>query len=211
MGDPHKTRKHFERPRKPWDKERIESEKELKKKYGLRNNEEIWRMRTILRRKRQNARKLLALPLEQRLKREKELIDSLFILGILPKDSTLDDVLGLNIESIMERRLQTLVMRQGLANTALQARQLITHGHISISGRKVTSPSYLVRRDEEKKIGYYKKKIELTPKIIKPGTEVKSVSPKEELKKKFEEVKEAAEKIETEELAKETNTGDVNE
>lgn len=200
MGDPKKTKKHFDRPRKPWAKERIESEKELKKKYGLRRNNEIWRMKQILRNKRHNARMLLALPLEQRLKREKELMDSLFNMGLLPKEATLDDVLSMGVDSIMERRLQTMVIRQGLANSLLQARQFITHGHISIFGKKVTSPSYIVGKKDEKQITYYGQKMELTPKISKASADKgeETISARDVLKKKFEEVKEAAEKMEKE-------------
>jgi small subunit ribosomal protein S4 len=55
----------------------------------------------------------------------------------------------------LERRLQTLVYRLGLAKTIKQARQLITHGHIAIDGRRVTAPSYIVEKEEESKIGYY--------------------------------------------------------
>ena len=68
--------------------------------------------------------------------------------------STLDDVLGLTQETVLNRRLQTLVHRKGLAATAKQARQFIVHGHISIDGRKVTIPGYVVKRTEEEKIAF---------------------------------------------------------
>lgn len=205
MGDPRKTKKHFERPKNPWEKERIDSERELKKKYGLRSNKEIWRMKSILRKKRKNARELLALPLEQRLKREKELMESMYSFGLLEKDSSLDDVLSLDTDAIMERRLQTIVTRQGLANTPLQARQFITHGHISINGERTSSPSYLVKRNDEKNVSYYGTKMELAPKIVKKKEEKKTG--KEKLKKKFEEAKppeETKEESTAKEVAEET-------
>ncbi|OYT41525.1 MAG: 30S ribosomal protein S4 [Candidatus Aenigmarchaeota archaeon ex4484_224] len=68
------------------------------------------------------------------------------------KNSTLDDVLGLTVRDILERRLQTIVYRKGLANTPKHARQLIVHGHVYINGRRIVWPSYLVPRDEEDKI-----------------------------------------------------------
>jgi small subunit ribosomal protein S4 len=68
--------------------------------------------------------------------------------------STLDDVLGLTQEAILNRRLETLVQRKGLAATCKQARQFIVHGHVSIDGRKVTIPGYVVKRSEEDKITY---------------------------------------------------------
>jgi len=66
----------------------------------------------------------------------------------------LDDVLDLTVEAILERRLQTLVFRKGLAKSIYQSRQLITHGHIAIDGKKVFSPSYIVPKNEEDKIEY---------------------------------------------------------
>jgi small subunit ribosomal protein S4 len=66
----------------------------------------------------------------------------------------LDDVLDLTIEDILERRLQTIVLRKGLAKTAQQARQLVTHGHITIEGQRVKIPGYLVTKPQETRIGY---------------------------------------------------------
>lgn len=85
---------------------------------------------------------------------EKQLLDRLHRLGILHETAALDDVLDMSIEDILERRLQTLVFRRGLAKSVYQARQLITHGHVSIGGKRVSSPSYLVLRNEEPKISY---------------------------------------------------------
>lgn len=50
--------------------------------------------------------------------------------------------------------MQTIVFRKGLARTGFQARQLITHGHVSIDGRRVTIPGYIVPKEEEPKIAY---------------------------------------------------------
>ena len=70
--------------------------------------------------------------------------------------STLNDILGLDLKKILDRRLQTQVFKHKLARTVKQARQLIIHGHIQIDGKKVTVPSYVIKRDEETKIGYAK-------------------------------------------------------
>ena len=77
-------------------------------------------------------------------------------MNILPANSTLDDVLALETESILSRRLQTLIYLKGLANTPNQSRQLISHGHIAIGDRRVTVPGYMVEKDEEGEIGYTK-------------------------------------------------------
>jgi len=73
---------------------------------------------------------------------------------MLHETAVLDDVLDLSIEDILERRLQTIVLRKGLAKSTYQARQLITHGHITIEDRRVTIPSYIVTRKEETQIAY---------------------------------------------------------
>ena len=84
--------------------------------------------------------------------KEKVLIEKLNRLGLLSGGVSLDDVLGLTLESIFERRLQTIVFKKGLVNTIKQARQFIIHGHVMIGNRKVVYPSYLVPKDEEDKI-----------------------------------------------------------
>lgn len=141
-------RKKYETPLKPWDKERIEYEKQLMKTYGLRRKREIWRAESIARKYRRIARALIA---KRDKKLEKVLLSKLKRMGFLEAES-IDDVLNLSVENILERRLQTIVWKKGLANTPKQARQLIVHGHIAINGRKVTWPSYLVPVDEEDKI-----------------------------------------------------------
>jgi small subunit ribosomal protein S4 len=154
MGDPKKQRKKFETPRFPWRTDVLETELKLLGQYGLRNKREIWRHKTLLSKYGGIARSLLGMSVEERRKPEKQLLDKLHRLGILPETSVLDDVLVLSLEDILERRLQTLVFQKGLAKSIHQARQLITHGHVAIAGRRVSSPSYLVLREEEAKITY---------------------------------------------------------
>jgi len=82
---------------------------------------------------------------------EKILLDKLQKLGLLNKDATLDDVLGLNVEKLLDRRLQTFVFKNNLANTSKQARQLITHGHVAVDGRKIVYPGFNISQGLEKK------------------------------------------------------------
>ena len=197
MGDPKKKRKQFERPRKSFQKERIEKEREMKKFYGLKNKKELFRAETTIRTKRATARKLLALGLENRLKREKELLDALKKIGILRASPSLDDVLILTPEALLERRLQTIVWRKGLANTLKQARQFIVHGHIGIDGKKVDKPGYTVSADEENKIAWYKGEImfEVKKKSNKKAVAGVAEVAENELKKEFEEAKPEEEKV----------------
>ena len=155
MGDPKKPRKKWIGPKHPWRKEVLEEEMILMGKYGLRNKRELWIAKTIAREFRHRARALLALPEEERKVQEKALLSKLYHLGVLPEGATLDDVLGLTAEHILKRRLQTIVYEKGLARTIHQARQFIVHGHIAISGRRVTSPGYLVSKEEEGFIDFY--------------------------------------------------------
>jgi len=154
MGDPRRIRKKYITPGHPWQKERLIEELQYMGKYGLRNKHEIWRHRTMLRKYRAVARKLLGLSEKEREKIENEIINRLYRLGILKENSTLDDILGLTVEDILERRLQTQVYRLGLAKTIYQARQLIVHGHIAVGDQIVRVPSYLVPRGVEKTISY---------------------------------------------------------
>ncbi len=154
MGDPRKPRKKWEGPKHPWVKERLLREIELMGYYGLRNKKEIWRAATMARYFRHRARSLLALPPDVREREEKALLSRLAHLGVLGENATLDDVLGLKAEHFLERRLQTIVWKKGLAKTPYQARQLIVHGHIAVGGRRIRSPGYLVSRDEEDLVDY---------------------------------------------------------
>lgn len=190
MGDPKKRKKAYQKPRKSFQKENIVKERETKQIYGLKNKKEYYRAESVIRTKRKTARTLLALDLEQRLRREKELLDSLIKQGILRGKPTLEDVLVLTPESILERRLQTIIWRKGLANTAKQARQFIVHGHISVNGKKIDKPNYLVKIDEENNIKYYKKDLLLEHKKHEKTEDTKKESGSDELKKEFEEVKE---------------------
>jgi len=157
MGKPKFSRKKFETPSHPWQESRIKEENELIQKYGLKNKREVWKAHTKLRNYRGQARSLLAKIVAedpQAKKESQQLLLHLTRYNILPPNSTLDDVLALEDESILSRRLQTLVYLKGFASTPKQARQLISHGHISIDDSRVTVPGYLVTKNEESNISY---------------------------------------------------------
>jgi len=154
MGDPKKQRKKYQTPRFAWRADTLQAELKLLGQYGLRNKRELWRHETTLSRLRELARSLLGTSAEERKQTEKQLLNRLKRLGILPETAALDDVLDLTIEDVLERRLQTIVFNKGLAKSIHQARQFITHGHIAIEGQRIPSPSYLVLRNEEAKITY---------------------------------------------------------
>jgi small subunit ribosomal protein S4 len=154
MGDPKKQRKKYDTPRFPWRTDIMQAELKLIGDYGLRNKHELWREETLLSKFRGTARMLIGETPEERKKMEDELLTRLKKLGVLEETAVLDNVLDLTIEDILERRFETIVFRKGLARTMQQARQLIGHGHMTIGGRRVTTPSYIVPKPEEGQIAY---------------------------------------------------------
>lgn len=163
MAYPGKQSKSYETPKHPWQEARMASEVQLIKAYGLRNKREVWKAASMLRMYRTEARKLLAsaansqergLEGHQKTQSE-EILSKLIRYGIIKPDANVDDILSLKTENILERRLQTQVLRLGLARTVIQARQFITHGHIAVNGRKATIPGMLISKEDEMHIGYY--------------------------------------------------------
>ena len=152
MGDPKRQRKKFSKPSHPWQKERISSEKEILSKYGLRRKYEIWKMDSMLKKFLHRAKTVIGERTSQSDIEKRQLLNRLYLLGLLKKDSKIEDVLNLTLKDILERRLQTLLVRRQLASTMLQAREFITHENIAVGSRKITIPSYLVSIDEEPQI-----------------------------------------------------------
>lgn len=140
--------KKYSAPRHPWRGERISSEAELMDMYGLKNHREIWRVLFKLSRWRELARHLI---INKDPKRTEELLNPLIDIGCL-KEKKLESVFEITPNDVLERRLQTVVFRKGLARTIREARLLITHKHILINNKVVNAPGYIVRKDEEDKI-----------------------------------------------------------
>ena len=139
MGDPKFARSKTQTPTHPWKQARIDEEHALKEKYGLKKiggMKEIWREKSALRRHRNQAMKLIGRvdTTEGHFAREKnDMIDSLCRKGLLVEGSSLDDVLQINVEHMLSRRLQSVVYYRGLAPSMRAARNMIVHGHISVS------------------------------------------------------------------------------
>ena len=80
-----------------------------------------------------------------------------FIYGILEKQfhiyynkvSKMPGKTGENLLTYIERRLDNVVFRLGLAATRREARQLVNHGHFTVNGKKVNIPSYIVNAGDE--------------------------------------------------------------
>ncbi len=61
------------------------------------------------------------------------------------KADKMEGVTGENLLSILERRLDNVVYRMGMANSRKEARQLVLHGHFTLNGKKVTIPSIMIK------------------------------------------------------------------
>ncbi len=147
-----KIRKKSKNPRMSWDSDNIAERKGIIKNYGLRRRREILVAQEVLRNFRRRARELIA---EKDEEKTKALLGKLVKLGLLKPDQGLDDVLALSINDILDRRLQTVVWKAGLASTANQARQFITHCHVTVDGKMVKSPAFMVPSELESKISVH--------------------------------------------------------
>ena len=160
MGAPKRRRRLYRTPVHPWQKARLDEEREIVGAYGLRNKRELWRAEGEPRKYRRDARNLLAefaarADNETTNKKKDEIVNKLRRYGVLKGSADpLDEVLSLDVKRFLDRRLQTIVYKKGLANSPKQSRQLIVHGHIAVEGRRITIPSYLVEKDEEEKVSY---------------------------------------------------------
>lgn len=154
MGDPKLPRRNWRKPKRPLNYDLKMEELQTLGTFGLRTKRELWKARTELSRLRKQARALLALRKEERREREPVLLNSLARIGLVKKESTLDDVLNLQVTDLLQRRLQTVIREKLGFRTAYQARQAVAHGHITVEGRIIDVPSYVVTVDEEDKIEF---------------------------------------------------------
>ncbi|KAI9191435.1 hypothetical protein LWI28_008489 [Acer negundo] len=116
--------KTFKKPRRPNEKERLYSELKLVGTFGLRCKRELWRVQ-------------------------------MHKYGLMEdgKDK-LDYVLALTVEHFLERRLQTIVFKSGMAKSIHHARVLIRQRHIRVGSQVVNIPSFMVRVDSQKHIDF---------------------------------------------------------
>jgi small subunit ribosomal protein S4 len=68
-------------------------------------------------------------------------------------------ITGETLVTMLERRLDNMVYRMHFASSRKQGRQLVSHGHVRVNGRRVTIPSYLVREGDEIEVQEKSKKL----------------------------------------------------
>jgi len=154
MGDPRKQRKKYQTPAHPWQAERLKEEKTMLKTYGLKNKKELWKMGSRISKFKLQAKKLIGQKGEQAEAEKKQFLDKLAKLKLIDAGAHLDHVLELTTKEILERRLQTQVLRKGFAKSAKQARQFIVHGHVFVADKKINVPSYLINSEEESLVSF---------------------------------------------------------
>lgn len=189
MGDPRRIKNKYSTPAHPWEKLRLEAEKPLMREYGLVNKKELWKVNSKLKNFKDNAKKLVASKSEQAVLEKKQMVDRMRSYGLISSDE-LDEILGLDVQKVLDRRLQTVVFKKGLARTVKQARQMITHRHVEVNGVKVTAPGYLVRLSDQDSVTFMpgsKFDNDAHPERVVPETTV-------DVKGKVEEVSEAVKK-----------------
>ena len=152
MGDIKNFRRVWKKPKRPLNFDLKMDELKILGTFGLKTKRELWKARTELSRVRNQARSLLALRQDVREQKEPILMNSLSKVGYVQSDATLDDVLNLEINDLLARRLQTIVQKKFYFKTPYQARQAVSHGHVLIGDKIVNIPSYLVNVDEEEKV-----------------------------------------------------------
>lgn len=143
---PKRKAKRYNRPRKLYSTTRIKEENELIKRYGLKNKREVWKTDFAVAKIRNTAKKLITASEEEK----KKYVDGQRAKGF--EVNSIADILGLNKEDYLKRRLQSMIVKKNLAHTHKQARQLIVHKHVTINNHVVNSPSHLTTLDEEKNV-----------------------------------------------------------
>ncbi len=189
MGDPKKPKKKYSKPPHPWIKSRIDTEKVLMKEYGLKNKKQLWRMEKILANFKDQVKRLTASTGEQADKEKQQLRNRLESLDLLKQDQELGDILASDLKSVLDRRLQSRILKKELARSINQARQFITHEHIKVGDKVINSPSYLIRLNEDNKISF----VDNTPLRNPDHPERLMVTEAQDLKRKTEELKKKVE------------------
>lgn len=157
---PKRKHKKYRKPKRPFDRVRIEEENALIRKYGLKNKKEVRKAESAINKIRKQAKLLLTKSSGEQKKFIERLKKQGFEIG------NIADTLALDQEDYLKRRLQSVVVKRKLATTPKQARQFIVHKHITINENIVNIPSYLVKTEEEGKINLIAVKKEKVKKPI---------------------------------------------
>jgi len=215
MGDPKKLKKKYTPSRHPWKSSEIEESKQLRKEYGLGTRKEVLIAQSFLKKYKDIAKRLIADRSEQGAKEKVQMLEKLQKLGLISVDAKTDEVLSLTVKDVLNRRIQSILYQKGLARSMKQARQFIVHHHVTLDGKDITSPSYLLTLENESKLRFRNKSSlfdENHPERVSVAKEIKeeveAVKPKEESKPASKIVKAKAKEVESKAEVKEKNDGE---
>jgi small subunit ribosomal protein S4 len=139
---PKRPKKKYNRPKKIYDIITIKEENALMTNYGLKSRREVWRANFEICKIRDLAKSLITHDEAEK----KEFVERQAKKGF--SVAQLQDILALNKEDRLKRRLQTIIAQKFNLAPKL-ARQLITHKHVKIDGRRINSPAHLTTIKEE--------------------------------------------------------------
>lgn len=141
-----RKQKQYSKPKKPYEKQRIEEEQSIVKKFGLKNKKEIQKAREEINSIREKAKALISAS-------EKEQNSFFTRLQKLGYDvNSIADILSLDQTDKLKRRLQSVLSDKGMARSPRHARQLISHKKVVVNGGIVNRPSYHISKELEKSI-----------------------------------------------------------
>ncbi len=201
-----KKSKKYQKPRHPWNWQNLAKEKSLRQDYGLKNKKEIWKAESRVRKYRKIARQIIGEEETETQEKREKFLKKLRKQGLIRKNGQIDDILSMTTKDYLERRLQTLAWRKGYGKTPKQARQLITHGHIKVNGRKTTKPGMIISKKDEDTIDWYKQPIEHAESDKKPKKETRKQTTTEQQRKKPEKPEETKEVEKTKEKETESES-----
>ncbi|MEK6828960.1 MAG: 30S ribosomal protein S4 [Nanoarchaeota archaeon] len=158
----HKT---YSKPKRPFDKARIEEEAKIIEEFGLKNKREIWKADARIKEIREKAKNLIS---ADSAKQEK-LFERLKKMGF--NVNSIGNVLSLDKKDYLKRRLQTVLVDKRLAKSTKSSRQLIVHRKVMVDGKAIDSPSYIVPIELEGKITIKIKKEKPKEKPVKTAEE----------------------------------------
>ena len=121
----------------------------------MKNKREIWKAEAKIKYFRDRAKFLIT----ESTNEQEQFFSKLRSIGLSVK--TIAEVLALNKEDLLKRRLATVVWKKGLANTARQARQFIVHKQVFVDGKAVDVPSYIVPTELESNIALKAKSVKI--------------------------------------------------
>ncbi len=110
---------------------------------------------------------------KQKVKRVYGLLEKQFR-GYFEKATRMKGVVGENMLSLLERRLDNVIYRMGIGDSRSESRQIVNHGHICVNGKVVNIPSYSVKVGDEISVKESKRDLEK----FKQLRDIKLVTPK---------------------------------